>query len=142
MTISGARPGIPGASHLYHLGATGFFLDHPRHIVLSTEQQKKLNQIKEQVALNRASADRSVQEAEQRLWKLTGAGQPDAAQIETKVREIGKLRTDQRLAFIHSVGEAAKVLTDEQTTILLGTATPGNNPTTKPAAEPAHQHKP
>lgn len=32
---------------------------------------------------------------------------------------------DQRLAFIRAVGEAAKVLTDEQRKVLLGQAKPG-----------------
>jgi hypothetical protein len=152
LVMPGTRPGIPGESHLYHLGATGFFLDHTQHLTLSTEQKKKLNQIKEQALLNKASADRKVQEAEQQLWKLTAVEQPDTAQIETKVREIEKLHVDQRLAFIRSVGEAAKMLTEEQTKILLGNAapmipdakpaTPGGKPTTNPAAESGHQHKP
>ncbi len=48
---------------------------------------------------------------------------PDAAAIEAKVREIEKLRGDQRLAFIRAIGEAAKVLTDDQRRALAGTAT-------------------
>lgn len=152
MAMFGTPPGIPGASHLYHLGATGFFLDHTQHLTLNIEQKKKLNQIKEQARLNKASADRKGQEAEQQLWKLTAVEQPDTAQIETKVREIEKLHIAQRLAFIRSVGEAAKVLTEEQTKILLGNAAPvmpdakpatlGSKPAAEPTAEPAHQHKP
>ena len=57
MDMASALPGFPGASHLYHIGATGVFLDHPQHIALSTKQQMMLNQIKEQSALNRASAN-------------------------------------------------------------------------------------
>ena len=38
-----ALPGFLGASHLYHIGATGFFLDHPQHIALTLEQQAGLN---------------------------------------------------------------------------------------------------
>src|SRR5581483_2029194 len=38
-----ALPGFPGASHLYHIGATGFFLDRTDHIALSTDQQVALN---------------------------------------------------------------------------------------------------
>lgn len=29
MQTPSALPGFPGASHIYHIGATGFFLDHP-----------------------------------------------------------------------------------------------------------------
>lgn len=141
MAMPSALPGFPGISHLYHVGSTGFFLDHPEHITLSIEQQKRLHPIKEQALLDKESADRKVQEAEQQLWKLTAVEQPDVAQVETKVRDIEKLRADQRLAFIRAVGEAAKVLTEEQMKILLGTAasfTPeakpessGNESTTK-----------
>ena len=46
-----ALPGFPGASHLYHIGATGFFLDHPEHITLSADQQVALNKIKDQALL-------------------------------------------------------------------------------------------
>lgn len=148
-----AMPGVPGVSHLYHIGAAGFFLDHQEHIQLSAEQQKKLNQVREYALLEKATADRKVEEAEQQLWKLTAAEQPDLAQIETKVREIEKLRGDQRLTLIRPVVEAAKVLTEEQTKILLGTAepavpdmpaaksaTPGGKPAEKAAPKPEHKH--
>jgi Spy/CpxP family protein refolding chaperone len=148
-----AVPGVPGVSHLYHIGAVGFFLDHQEHIQLSAEQKKKFNQIRENALLEKATADRNVEEAEQQLWKLTAADQPDLAQIEAKVREIEKLRGDQRLTLVRPVVEAAKVLTEEQTKILLGTAapvmadmpaakstTPGGKPAEKPAAKPEHKH--
>ena len=146
-------PGVPGVSHLYHIGSTGFFLDHQEHIQLSAEQQKKLNQIRENALLEKATADRNVEEAEQQLWKLTAAEQPDLAQIEAKVREIEKLRGDQRLTLIRPIMAAAKALTEEQTKILLGTAepgvsdmpaaksaTPGGKPAEKAATKPEHKH--
>ena len=148
-----ALPGVPGVSHLYHIGAAGFFLDHQEHIQLSAEQKKKLNQIRENALLDKATADRNMEEAEQQLWKLTAADQPDLAQIEAQVREIEKLRGDQRLTLVRPVVEAAKVLTEEQTKILIGTAapvmsdmpetkaaTPGSKPAEKPAAMPEHKH--
>lgn len=119
-----ALPGFPGASHLYHLGATGFFLDHPQHIALTTQQQAALNQAKEQALLAKSTADRAVEQAEQELWTLTAADQPDAAKIEAKIREIEKLRGDERLAFIRAVGEASNLLDDEQRKILTGFAPP------------------
>ena len=148
-----AMPGLPGVSHLYHIGAAGFFLDHQEHIQLSAGQQKQLNQIRENALLEKATADRNLEEAEQQLWKLTAADQPDLAPIEAKVREIEKLRGDQRLTLVRPVVEAAKVLTEEQTKILLGTAapvmpdmpaakpaTPGSKPAEEPAAKPGHKH--
>lgn len=120
MAMQSALPGFPGASHLYHIGATGFFLDHADHIQLTTEQQSKLNQIKEKASLEQATANRRIEEAEQQLWELTAADQPDAKAIEAKIREIEKLRGDQRLAFIRAVGDAAQALTHEQHQALTG----------------------
>ena len=128
-----ALPGFPGASHLYHIGATSFFLDHPQHIALTSEQQAGLNKAKEEATLAKSTADRKVEQAEQALWALTAADQPDAAKIEAKIREIEKLRGDERLAFIHAVGEASKLLTDEQRKILTGVAPPAPS---APAAAP------
>lgn len=122
MKMASALPGFPGASHLYHIGATGFFLDHPEHITLSTEQQTSLNGIKEKALLGQSSSRRRIEAADQELWELTGAAEPDAQKIEAKVREIEKLRGDERLTFIRAVGEAAKVLSDEQRRALLGVA--------------------
>ena len=124
MAKSSTMPGFPGSSHLYHIGSTGFFLDHPQCIALSTEQKMMLNQIKEQAALDKASASRSVQEAEQDLWTLTAADQPDNAQIEAKVAEIEKFKGDVRLRFISAVGDAANVLNDGQRMSLTGFAPP------------------
>lgn len=123
MRMASSLPGFPGISHLYHIGAEGFFLNHVEHITLSADQRKKLNKIKEKALLGGSSCDRNVEEAEQELWELTASDTPDAAAIEAKVREIEKLRGDQRLAFIRAVGEAAKVLTDDQRRALAGTAT-------------------
>jgi hypothetical protein len=122
MKMASALPGFPGASHIYHVGATGFFLDHPEHLDLSAEQQTQLNAIKQKALLEKATAQRKIEEAEQKLWSLTAAGEPDAEKIDERVREIEKLRGDRRLAFIRSVGEGAKVLTDEQRRALLGVA--------------------
>jgi hypothetical protein len=123
MKMPSALPGFPGASHIYHIGATGFFLDHPDHITLTTKQQGALNRLKEKALLEKSTSQRKIDEAEQELWTLTSSGQPDAATIGAKVREIEKLRGEQRLAFIRAVGEAARVLSDDQRQALLGTAT-------------------
>ena len=115
-------PGVPGGSHLYHVGSTGFFLDQPR-ITLTSEQRSALNKIKERALLERGNAERRVEQAEQELWVLTGADRPEAGKVEAKAREIERLRTNQRLAFIQAVGEATKLLTPEQRGRLLGTGT-------------------
>ena len=123
MQRASVLPGFPGVSHLYHIGATGFFLDHNEHITLSANQQKKLNQIKQKALTGSSSCKRKVEEGEQELWELTASDTPDAAAIEAKVHEVEKLKGNQRLLFIRAVGEAAKVLTDDQRQALAGTAT-------------------
>jgi len=123
MQRASVLPGFPGVSHLYHIGATGFFLDHNEHITLSANQQKKLNQIKQKALTGSSSCKRKVEEGEQELWELTASDTPDAAAIEAKVHEVEKLKGNQRLLFIRAVGDAAKVLTDDQRQALAGTAT-------------------
>lgn len=119
-----ALPGFPGASHLYHIGETDFFLDHQEHVTLAPQQELTINQIKEHALLTQANFDRQVEQAEQELWVLTSSDEPETQQIEAKVRQIEKLKGDQRLAFIRAVGEAAKVLTEQQRKFLTGTGPP------------------
>lgn len=120
MTTS-ALPGFPGVSHLYHVGATGFFLDHAQHVSLTAEQSQQLGKLREQALSDSATAQRRVEQAEQELWQLTAADAPDAGRIEAKVREIEKLRADERLSFIRKVGEAARLLTPDQRSQVVGT---------------------
>ena len=124
MRSSSTMPGQPGASHLYHIGSTGFFLNHAKHIALTPEQKMTLNRLKEKALLDRTTAQRRMGQAEQDLYILTGADQPDTAKIQAKVAEIEKLRTDQRMTFIRAVSEAVNVLTHDQHQALLGTMTP------------------
>ena len=83
-----------------------------------------LNKAKEQSLLAKSTADRAIEQAEQELWTLTASDQPDAAKIESKIREIGKQTGDERLTFIRAVGDASKILTDDQRKILTGFASP------------------
>lgn len=129
MKMTAALPGFPGASRIYHIGATGFFLDHPEHIRLSSEQQAALNGIKEKTLLQQTTMQRQIDEAEQELWTLTASDAPVAEKIDAKVRAIETLRGDQRIAFIHAVGEAASVLTHEQRQVLVFGSSPPDNGT-------------
>ena len=113
-------PGFAGASHLYHIGASDFFLDHDEHIMLSLEQRSDLGRIREQSQLQSATFDRQIAELEQELWVLTASDMPDIVQIEKKIRQIAQVAGDQRLAFIRSVGVAAQVLSEDQRGVLVG----------------------
>jgi hypothetical protein len=120
MSMPSSLPGFPGASHIYHIGSTGFFLDHGEHITLTQDQRTKLNQLKEKAVLEQATFGRQVEEGEQALWMLTGSDKPDATKIDGQVRKIAKIQGDQRIAFIRAVGEAAKILTEAQRKTLVG----------------------
>ena len=120
MVVRTDLPGFPGASHLYHIGATGFFLDHAEHIGLTSDQQVRLNTKMQQTLLAQSEHDRRIERLEETLWSLTAASTPDIERIEEAVRAIESERAEKRLAFIRAVGEAAKVLTDEQRQTLAG----------------------
>lgn len=134
-------PGFPGASHIYHIGATSHFLDHSELIAPSSEQRRALAEMLEQSALAQSSFDRRIAQAEQDLWVLTSAGAPDAASIESKVKEVAALQVEQRLAFIQSVGAAASVLTEQQRNALVGDLGATFDASAPAAAEDAdHDH--
>jgi Spy/CpxP family protein refolding chaperone len=118
---SSAMPGQPGESHLLHIGSTGFFLNHSQHIMLTGDQKTKLNRLKEKALVEQASAQRKIDQAEQELYSLTGADQVDTSRIQAKVAEIEKLRTEQRMDFIHAVMNATNVLSHDQHQALMGT---------------------
>lgn len=120
MATPSSLPGFPGQSHLYHLGSSDFFLDHQAHVELTTQQQKSLARIKQASLTQQANLQRQMDAEEEELWSLTGADEPNASEIEKKARAIERLRSDKRLAFIRKVGEASKVLTDEQRLELTG----------------------
>jgi Spy/CpxP family protein refolding chaperone len=118
---SSAMPGQAGASHLYHVGSTGFFLNHSQHVTLTADQKLGLNRLKEKAMLDRASGQRQIAQAEQELYSLTGADQIDNAKVQAKIGEIEKQRGEQRMNFIRAVGEASNVLTSDQRQALMGT---------------------
>ncbi len=137
MVMTSALPGFPGASHLYHVGATDFYLDHGNHIALEGGQIARINAIKEKATLADATTDRSIEEAEQKLWELTAEAQPDAEKIESKIRQIEQLRGKQRISFIRAVGEAAKILKEEQIQMLTGS---GVDSEESDSDTPEHKH--
>ena len=126
-SMKSALPGFPGASHLYHVGSTGFFLDHEEHITLTPEQTKSLEEIAEKSRLEQDAAERKIAEANQTLFTLTGAGQPDAEKIDAEITKIENLAAERRRAFIRQVGEAAKVLTEDQRKVLVGQPMPDDS---------------
>lgn len=108
-----------GPAALMHIGAKGFFLDRPQTFTPRADQAKTLREIKDRSTITMMTLDKRIQEAEQQLWKLTASDPPKISEIEAKVREVEKLRAEQRITFIRSVAEAASLLTAEQREALL-----------------------
>ena len=132
-----ALPGFPGISHIYHVGATGFFLDHADHLQLSDEQKTKLESLKEASQKQQNEFQNKIEEAEKEVWSLTGSDQPDVQKILEKVKFSENLKTDKRLSFIKAVGEAASVLSTEQRELL---ASPKDADGDEEVDSDAHSH--
>lgn len=120
-------PAFSGSPGIYHLGASGFYLDHADKIALTPEQQAALDQIQKEAMSQQAILDEQIAEADSQLGMLTGSDQPDAGRIASRIGDIERLRGDQRMAFIRAVGLAAAVLTDEQRKTLTAQPAGGEN---------------
>lgn len=150
MKAAATAPSSPmeesGPPALMHIGAKGFFTDRPQTFTPLADQAKTFADIKERSAMDMMASDKRIQEAEQSLWTLTASDSPNLVEIETKAREVEKLRADQRVAFIRAVAEAVKILTPEQKENLLRADSRAKPAATQPAAkagqaaEPAHKH--
>ncbi len=121
--------------HLLHIGAKDFFLDHAQHIGLTPEQKTSLEKIKSDAMQQKAASQKQIDAAEQELWQLTSAVQPDATAIDKKVQEIATMRGDQQMAFIHEVAAASDALTPDQRTEVVK-ATPSTNGAKSPMPKP------
>lgn len=109
-----ALPGFPGISHIYHIGATGFFLDHAEHLSLTSDQTKKLEEVKARSQKSQTEYQTKIEETEKAIWELTGSDQPKIEEITAKIKEVENVGAEKRIAFIKAVGEAASLLTEEQ----------------------------
>ena len=102
------------APHLLHVGATDFFLDHQQHLGITPDQKALLETIKRDASNQKTNSEGEIDKAEEQLWQLTSADQPNGMDIDSKVQEVAQLRAAEQVAFIHSVSAASNVLTSEQ----------------------------
>ncbi len=109
-----AAPKMTEAPHLLHIGAKDFFLDHQQHLGITPDQKAQLESIKSDSANQKSTSQGQIDRAQQQLWQLTSADQPNNADIDSKVQEVAQLRGAEQVAFIHSVSAASNVLTPEQ----------------------------
>ncbi len=109
-----ASPKMAEAPHLLHIGAKDFFLDHQQHLGITPDQKAQLETIKNDASTQKSTSQGEIDKAQQQLWQLTSADQPNSADIDSKVKEVAQLRASEQVAFIHSVTAASNVLTPEQ----------------------------
>ena len=81
---------------------------------LSTEQVRNLEQIRNDFERESIRRDADLRVAEMDLTNLTEAASVDMGKVEAKVREIERLRAEQRLARIRSIKKGKQQLTTEQ----------------------------
>jgi Spy/CpxP family protein refolding chaperone len=127
-STSMSEPKTADAPHLLHVGAKDFFLDRARNIGLTPEQKASLQKIKSDAMQQRLTSQKQIDVAEQELWELTSADQPDTAQIDSKVQQIAKLKGDQQMALIHCVTDATKVLNAQQKEAAVKSMATGSSP--------------
>ncbi len=122
--------------HLLHIGAEDFFLDHQKHINITSDQKMQLEKLKNDANQQKMTSQTRIDQSEQDLWQLTSADQPNTTAIDSKVQEIAKLRADQQIQFIHSVSMASDVLTPEQRAQVVMPMSPGKGMKKPMAKEP------
>ncbi|HEX9748521.1 MAG TPA: hypothetical protein VGB86_08965 [Methylomirabilota bacterium] len=133
---SGARPHWgqrtegPGGKHGHHgwqrrakahrFSLSGLALRHQKDLALSPAQVDSLRKVGTDARRDtiKRQADRRLAELDLRTLMAPDPADPnkprDLAKIETKVREIEKLRADGRVAQIRSLEQSRQVLTPEQ----------------------------
>jgi Spy/CpxP family protein refolding chaperone len=89
-------------------------LRHKDYLALSPEQVKKLEQLRDNFQRRsiRNEADARILELD--IAALLDNPAVDVAKVETKIREVEKLRADLRIARVRAIEQAKAVLTPEQ----------------------------
>jgi hypothetical protein len=91
-----------------------FMLRNREKLGLSAAQVKSLEQLRNDFQKESIRKDADLRVAEMDLNGLLGAEKVDMAKVETKVREIERLRTDLRLARIRTIEKGKDLLTADQ----------------------------
>ena len=97
-----------------HIGPVTFILRHRDALALTPEQVERVEQLRLDAsrALIRRSADLRVAELE--LGALRRADSLDLAEVEQKLHDVERARTDLRLLRIRAAEDAKALLTPEQ----------------------------
>jgi Spy/CpxP family protein refolding chaperone len=91
-----------------------YMLSHREELKLTPEQVKKLEDLKTGFERSARKNQEDLRAAEKSLEELTRSDSIDLKQAEAKVREVERLRADQRIARIRAVEQGKSVLSQEQ----------------------------
>ena len=91
-----------------------YMLSHREQLGLSPEQVRKLEGVRSDFERDARKNDDDLRRAERSLDDLQKADSVDLKQAEAKVREIERLRADQRIARIRAIEQGKGILTQEQ----------------------------
>jgi Spy/CpxP family protein refolding chaperone len=91
-----------------------YMLSHREELRLTPEQVQKLEGVRSDFERDARKNDDSLRRAERELDDLTKTDSIDLKQAEAKVREVERLRGDQRLVRIRAIEQGKSVLSQEQ----------------------------
>lgn len=91
-----------------------FMLRHKEKLELSPGQVENLKRLRSDFERKAIRRRADIRVAEMELQTLLDANSIDLSQVETKIREIERLRADHRLARIRTIEEGKRTLTPEQ----------------------------
>ena len=91
-----------------------YMLSHRQELKLTAEQVKKLEDLRNDFERSARKSQDDLRAAEKNLEELTRSDSVDLKQAETKVREVERLRADQRIARIRAVEQGKSILSQEQ----------------------------
>jgi Spy/CpxP family protein refolding chaperone len=109
-----------------------YMLSHREELKLTPEQAKKLEDLRNDFERSARKNQDDLHAAEKSLDEVTRADSVDVKQAEAKIREIERLRADQRIARIRAVEQGKSVLSQEQRDHLRDMMTGGNRYTRRP----------
>jgi LTXXQ motif family protein len=91
-----------------------YMLSHREELKLSPEQVRKLEDVRNDFERGARKNDEDLRRADKELEDLQKSDSVDLKQAEAKVREVERLRADQRIARIRTVEQGKSILTQEQ----------------------------
>jgi Spy/CpxP family protein refolding chaperone len=95
-----------------------FILEHREQLALTHDQAARLETLRQEFTRESIRRDADLRIAEMDLAALLEQAPADLGKIETKIRELEKLRADLRIARIRTIEQGRAVLTPEQRTKL------------------------